>query len=289
MSTAPAAFVSGLRRRFAALLLIGAAAASRGPGAVAGDAPLRLTVLNKGGVVRTGQASGRYVLGTVDPLRTPLVERTFTLRNDNNQAVEIYVLQASCGCATVDVPEGGSVRRTVRPGEQVAVRLSLDVTTLRGGIRQNVKAYTRDSPVPVAILELQGTLRDPVAFSASQLNFGDIPAGAKRSLPLTVTIDERLLAMGRLPELVSSNPDVRLVLDRSASARGLLTRVYTVTARPRGRSGPVAGMLFFGPPAVAPKPAPPAQRLVALLAASGVSFAGRVVDDGAPPAAASTR
>ena len=288
--------VSGLHR-FAALLLIGIAGFCGGAAVAQGAPPPRLTVLNQGGqggVVRTGPASGRSVIGTVDPIKTPLVERTFTLRNDNKEPVEIYVLQASCGCATVEVPGGGSARRTVRPREQVSVRLSLDVTTLRGQIRQKVEAFTRDSPVPIATLELQGVLRDPIVFSTFQLNFGEIPAGAKRSLPLTVAIDERLLAMGRLPELVSSNPDVGLVLQKSTSARGRVSRAYTVTARPRGRSGPVAGMLFFAPPAspgVAavrdrsrPKP-PQAQRLVKLLAGSGVSFAGRVVDGGAPPAA----
>lgn len=252
-----------------------------------------LMVVGQNGVTTSGPNAARYDFGKVDPIVRPQLEHTFTLRNQSAKPVVISRLQASCGCTGVFLGDqnvrSGNAERTVAPGEQLDVRLSVDVTRLRGGkLHKPVWVYLQDGAMPAVTLEMAADLLEVVSVSPPQLNFGRVVAGAKPAQTVTVTLDPRL-ANGA-PALTSSSPDVLVApTDTKAPTTTAsdgkpqsVVRTYTVTLSPRAGLGTLSALLSFAPrptntpPAALAVPSPSTATLPALLAGVQVPVAAQV-------------
>lgn len=209
---------------------------------------------------------GGYSFGTANPLDTPQVSAVFHLKNDTDKPLTLSRLDPSCHCttATVEGAPAGAALPTIAPGKMAAIRVTVDLAGHpAGNLEKTVTVYVAGRTAPAAVLAMEGVLTPLVSLTPSLLDFGIQAAGKEKSLPVTVTVDPRLLTGGRLPELRSSNSALRLVpqptlitlaaatLPGKVSIPKTITRTYTVILSAHAPLGPVNGTLSFAPPASA--------------------------------------
>ena len=171
-----------------------------------------LTVLAQPGVTPRDDG-GRCDFGFIDRLADPKAERTLTLRNNGKRDVVIDRIQPSCAC--IEATSADEVDQvtgyTLRPGQEIGLQMRLDVSQLTAGpIQKFVFVFQKWHATPAAIIEIDAMSRPVLAFSPDHLDFGRLRIGASRSLSFTVAIDSRLSAGTPPPELVCSNPNVRV-------------------------------------------------------------------------------
>jgi hypothetical protein len=125
-------------------------------------------------------------------------------------------------------------------------------------------------------MEILADITEAVAFSPGLANFGKVFAGTPKSIPLSITLSPRIQLQGALPQLVSSNPKVRVTAglpDGVAPAQtGPNVHHYTLTALPELPAGPIAGTVTFAPLAAGAATPEVAQ----VLAHASVQLAGDV-------------
>lgn len=218
------------------------------PGTPAGGTPT-LTVVASDGVQTDAPASGLLEAGAIDPIETPKLEHDFLLRNDGKAPVTIARLQPTCGCTSVLLGENNAATQTLAPGEQVKVRVSVDVTRFHGAIHKAVRAFGDDDSL-LATINITADIKDAVTFSTPLLDFGRVNFGTAASQPLTLTLSPRLVAMGNLPPLVSSNPDVQVtsVIEDTVPLPAAGERHYLIRIAPRAAIGQLSGVLSFALP-----------------------------------------
>ena len=225
------------------------------PVSVAATAPGLIVVARQG--VTTGPPStGHSDFGAADPLSTPLLTPMLTLRNAGRKPITIERLQTSCGCTSALLgPEGAAFPKSLVPGEQADVRVTVSTGSLHGTIFKTVAVYARGSDAPAATLETHARLQNSVVPSATPLDFGRVSAGTTYSLPLTMTLDPRLLKPGGPANLFSFNPDVNVTQAAAAKmsstsqvatsqmAARAVAHAYTVTLSPHAPIGRLYGTL----------------------------------------------
>lgn len=208
-----------------------------------------LTVVPGEGIVSTQPGTAKCSLGEIDPWQETKVERVFTLRNDTRETLTLDRIQPSCGCTSVVVGgEGDGAGRPLQPGSTVPVKVTLDMNRLRPGpVDKYVWAYLRGRREPAATLELSGTLKRLIGASPDHVSFGRMMARAIQPVTVTLEIDPRLSPSGFLPELVSSNPDIRVVAGTpvSAMAGKKRTQDYTISVSPQAKIGMLLSTLVF--------------------------------------------
>ncbi len=231
---------------------------------------LGLTVVAVDGVKSRSATVGVLESGAVDSLTHSTIEHDFTLRNDSKAPIVIGRLQPTCGCTSVLLGEAKETTKTLAPGEQVKVHASVNIGNFHGSIYKAIRAMAEDNKTVLATMEISAIIKDPISFSMNQIRFDNVVAGTSRSMPLTVTVDPRLAAMGTLPQLVSSNPDIQVALVASEKVedgknKGAETNPpvgaaaeqrYTVTVAPQTPGGLLSGTISFSP--LAAKSTPPA-------------------------------
>ena len=187
---------------------------------------------------------------------TTRVEHEFHWKNTGGAPVKVTGLHASCGCTSAIVagPAGsapGGALPTVAPGEEIAVKVTVDLTPLRPGqIHKSVTVYAEGSTAPEALFEIAGVLRGAVTFSPAAVNLGSVEAGAAHSVTFTATLDPRIMAAGPLPPLVCSNPAVQIRPDPEARTPGgnAEVRRFVASVAPDTPIGQVSGMNSFAAP-----------------------------------------
>lgn len=236
------------------------------------SAPSNLAVVATPGVAVTAPNQGRFNFGQVSLLDQPRLEKTFTLRNHGNAPVALQRLSSNCGCIGTVVTTPGSLAPgrergreaepaataplpTLAPGQKTYVRVSVDLAQIPpGAVNKSVSVYAEGESIPVARLEVAGTLSPLVTFSPALLDLGPITAGQEHSRTFTATFDARLLQHGSAPPfaLASRNPAIRLrplpeptPTSERASAKEMLTRTYTLTVLPDAPIGPLQNQVVM--------------------------------------------
>jgi len=227
--------------------------------------PSRLTLRPVPGLTIVDRNTYRYDAGVVDVIRTPRLERTFTLENDGKQPVTIARLRGSCGCEELRLLRGGKAVPSTRldPGETATLHLAIN---LHGGQSGPTRKYLWvDGPeaagqtLSLALLEVDLSLRQSVSFAPASLNFGKVEAGTGAALPLTVSLDSDLLPdPGLLPDsalplLQSADPDLQVErvgpLQRvEEGGKERLRQAFQVLLSPTAHAGHLSGDLRFTAP-----------------------------------------
>lgn len=205
-----------------------------------------LTVVAADGIKSRSASVGVLESGAVDSLTHSTIEHDFTLRNDSQAPVVIARLQPTCGCTSVLLGEANETSKTLAPGEQVKVHASVNIGHFHGSIYKAIRAMAEDNKTVLATMEISADIKDPISFSVNQIRFDNVVAGTSRSAPLTVIVDPRLAAMGTLPQLVSSNPDIQVALVDQAAPQAAEQR-YMVTLAPQTPGGLLSGTISFSP------------------------------------------
>lgn len=249
-------------------------------------------------IALTGDGS-RHDFGKVSPLDQTEIIHSFVLRNDSDHPLMLAHLQPSCSCTSAAVTVGTVTAYSreglenvqtlpaIAPGQKFSVRVSVNPVHLAPGqIFKSVAVFVRGNPQPAITLEMTGTLLPSLTFNAPFLDFGKIAPAQARPQTLTVSLDARLAAGGKLPRLLSSNPDVQVKLLPAAETQSngarMLTRRYKVSLAPDASLGPVSGTLSFAPPDATPTDAgsaPQQQARVAALTSPVVLLLGDVLGD----------
>jgi hypothetical protein len=197
---------------------------------------------------------GGYGFGTANPLDTPQITAVFHLKNDTNKPITLSRLEPSCHCTHAEPLPLSPTLPTIAPGQTAAIRVTVDLAGHpAGNLEKTVTVYVAGSARPAAVLAVEGVLTPLVSLTPTLLDFGVVAAGQEKILPVTVTVDPRLIPSGVLPELRSSNAALRLVpqpavvTPASAGASKTLTRSYVAVLSASAPLGPVNGSLSFAP------------------------------------------
>ena len=129
-----------------------------------------LTIIADGGTLAQDQSqppTARYEFGSRLPTDDSPLTHTFLLHNGGKTALTVTQLEASCGCTTAVLGDAQTLPATVKPGENVAVEVSVSPHRLAPGpVRKTVWVYTADQPgQPAALLEMDGELQSDAVLS----------------------------------------------------------------------------------------------------------------------------
>ncbi len=238
-----------------------------------------LTVVARDGVTSEQTSVGKWDVGAIDSLSMPKVEKDFILRNDAKAAITIGRLQPTCGCTSVLLGEGTDTTKTLAPGEEVKVRMSVDVSRFHGPIHKAVRAYAADGATLLATMELDANIQDPITLSTRQVDFGRVNFGGEASFPLDITLSPRLVASA--PQLVSSTPDILItpVEAKTKAAEGQpAVQRYNVALSKTAAIGPLnATLSLVAPPKAGTAPTEDEKRLADSLQTATIAVMGEVV------------
>ena len=234
-------------------------AASTTPALPSSMAPVTMSALTVVGGKATEEGSvtaGQFDFGQVNALKTPRLEHTFVLRNDNKAPVVLSRLQPSCGCTSAVLEnKAQTLPYTLNPGQTTRIYVSIDPSHLGfASFYKTVSVFVSKQAAPAAELELQGMVASGVSFAPSLLDFGIVPAGVERSLMLMASFDNRLLPPGKLPQLYVPDSAIQItpVVDdlsqknanySKGSANHLTTQQYKVTLMQNAHLGHIDGTM----------------------------------------------
>ena len=213
-----------------------------------------LSLVAQDGVSLLYTNQGGYGFGTANPLDTPQITAVFHLKNDTNKPITLSRLEPSCHCTHAEPLPLSAALPTIAPGQMAAIRVTVDLAGHpAGNLEKTVTVYVAGSTRPAAVLAMEGLLMPLVSVTPALLDFGIVAAGKEKTLPVTVTVDPRLIPGGVLPELRSSNAALRLVpqpvvvTPAFAGTSKMVTRSYAAVLSANAPLGPVNGSLSFAP------------------------------------------
>jgi hypothetical protein len=242
------------------------------------------------GVIRR-QDGAQLDFGSIDRVAAPVVSKTVTVRNGGRVTATISRVQTSCACVDAGLLLDGErvSTATLAPGAEVDVRLALDVRELSPGpVQKVVWLFADGEAAPALTIEVNAATEAPVKVAPAALEFGRIPAGSRKAITVTATVDRRLLPQGAPPKLVSSNPSVQVSAGRAVSGpNGQGSRKvfsYRATFLPTAPIGALTGVvrLTLAGSAPAGSAAPAEAAVRAALHSDGeiaVPIRGEVVGD----------
>lgn len=212
-----------------------------------------ITILADAQVKTTAVNTAQAEVGPVDPVASPTVEQVFRLKNTAAQPITLSRLRASCGCETLLLSKGGASVPTaiLAPGEQAEVRIIVKLAGQRSGLLHKYAwVYGPKGEPPLVNLEMAITIHEAVSFSSNFLDFGSIASKTTHVLPLTVTVEKRLVPEAGLPPLSSSSADVQVsarggVIPVTQDGKPAVQQAYEVRLLAPLNSGRLAGDLRF--------------------------------------------
>ncbi|MDQ2800092.1 MAG: hypothetical protein M3Y13_10665 [Armatimonadota bacterium] len=110
----------------------------------------------------------------------------------------------------------GEAAKGVAPGDTILIHSGLyreSVTIDKSGTAAQPIRFVRGQALPAASLEMLAKPRSLIGFSSTFLDFGEVKAGSRKTLPLTVTLVpgfSRAVDSISLLVLKSSSPDIRI-------------------------------------------------------------------------------
>lgn len=194
--------------------------------------------------------------GSVNLLDQPHLTQTFTIINRSSVPLILTRLQPSCHCTSAVVEQAGAPNAagtlpTLAPGQKANICVTVTPEPFQTGpLDKTVQVYAQGSDTPAATLEMTATLLPSLTLKPSVLDFGQVTAGRASAVVLTAEIDSRLVSAGQTPNLVSSNPSVRIVAlaptaGPTAPVHPVRYLAYKVTLGPDAPLGSVQGVLRF--------------------------------------------
>jgi len=254
-----------------------------------------IAVLSSASVDAVGQNQAIHDMENVNPIDTPVVYQTFIFINDTQKPILFDRLDTSTANMSytagniddldvVDPGAASALPNGLGPLERLPIKLAVNLVGRPDGpLVARAALFVRGQQLPAAELIVTGQLGPTLAFNKSSLDFGAVAAGALSDLPLTVSIDSRLIGDLGIPKLISSNPAVKVDEGAVVSVVGVRTAPartwihYNVTLLPAAPIGPIDGVIAYAPPKGAD------EKALAWGSAS-VTLAGSVVASGQPAA-----
>jgi hypothetical protein len=238
-------------------------------GTAIGDPPAPLEVTLSRGVTQLSGSEYLYDCGRIDPFAQKSVQARFSARNETGTLVSVTAVQPSCSCTTARLTRSARDSRlelrmpaAIGPGQPFVVEVSVDLADIPAGMMmKSVAVFVAGRADPALELVVRGDVAPAVTFSPTLADFGNVRAGAGRSLEITASLDSRAAALGA-PDLASSSPYVHVVREVSdrpaggpsasraakpAGAPALVERRYAVSVDRNAPIGTIFANLTFAP------------------------------------------
>lgn len=165
------------------------------------------------------------------------VEHVFVFRNTGDAPVTIQRVGSSCGC-TVATPSS----RVINPGKSGEIKASFDSSDFRGPISKEVFVYTSSLQKPSYTLTMKGTVVEEITVTPSQLNLGEVKAGARKDGVLM--LENKGTKTVRIKSVKSALPGVTATCDKKLLKPGEKTAIR-VSLIPRGDTRFINGYIII--------------------------------------------
>ncbi len=144
-----------------------------------------------------------YSFGTA--LEGEMVKHTFKFKNVGKGRLVIRGVRTSCGC-TAATP----TKSNLAPGEVGEVAVGFDTRFQKGHQVRTITLFTNDPANPQAAMTLQGDIKQQVAASPSEVNFGKVKRGTE--LTQAVVLNDLTGHKGfSVGPISNSNPAIKVV------------------------------------------------------------------------------
>jgi hypothetical protein len=194
-----------------------------------------------------------YDFGTA--LEGDMVHHVFKIRNAGKGELVIRGMKTSCGCTAAQPSKSH-----LAPGEEAEVSVGFDTHFQKGHQVRTITAYTNDPDTPDAMMTMQGIVKQRVAATPFELDFGTVRKGT--SITRDVTVDD--LTGGKdfkVGEITNSSSSIK------------------VTKEPRKDGKPGALLKVELLPTMSPGPFDDTIKVVTNRAPLQISVFGRVTGD----------
>ena len=163
-------------------------------------------------------------------LEGKMVNHTFKIKNAGEGYLDIRGVKSSCGCTT-----GTPTKTHLAPGEETEIAVAFDTRFQKGHQVRTITAFTNDPNNGQVAMTLQGTIRQQVAASPSQVAFGTVHKGGEASKD--VMIDD-LLGKGpkfEVGPVSNSNSNLKVEqVKRTDGKPGAMLKVSLLKSMPVG-------------------------------------------------------
>jgi len=127
-----------------------------------------------------------------------LLKHTFKFTNIYKVPLDITEVKGSCGCV-----KGEASVKTLQPGASANINVTMDARSFNGPKSAKVFVYVGPKFVSVATLTLSANARGDIAFSPSEIDFGNLQRGQTPSKTIDVEYTGAL-ADWRVVEILKS-------------------------------------------------------------------------------------
>lgn len=120
-----------------------------------------------------------YSFGTA--LEGTMVTHNFKIKNVGKGELLLRGVKTSCGC-TAAAPS----KNHLAPGETANIDVGFDTHFQKGRQTRTITVFTNDPSVPEAIFTMQGVVRQQVAATPAQVDFGNLRKGSSATQTVTI-------------------------------------------------------------------------------------------------------
>jgi hypothetical protein len=152
-----------------------------------------------------------YKFGTA--LEGHMVNHTFRIKNAGKGELIIRGVKTSCGC-TAAAPS----KSHLAPGETADITVGFDTHFQKGHQTRTITAFTNDPVTPQAVMTMQGVVRQQVAATPDQVNFGNLKKGSVATQEVIV----KDLTTGKgfaVGPITHSNPNITVVQEKGKDGK----------------------------------------------------------------------
>jgi len=136
----------------------------------------------------------------------PILNHTFTIRNDGDETLEIRKVKPSCGCTIA-----GSYTSKIAPGESGEFPFAVKSTRLRGKFDKAISIMSNDPVTPVFRLRLRGEVKQYVELIPPNVYFSKLVNDEPTTKVITLTNNTENPLELELASPLKGNFDVELV------------------------------------------------------------------------------
>jgi hypothetical protein len=146
-------------------------------------------------------------------LEGQMVNHTFKIKNVGNSELIIRGIKTSCGC-TAAAPS----KSHLAPGETADVSVGFDTHFQKGHQTRTITAFTNDPGTPQAVMTMQGVVRQQVAATPAQVDFGNVRKGTEltREVKIEDLTGKKNFQVG---PITNSNPAIKITQEKGKDGK----------------------------------------------------------------------
>jgi Protein of unknown function (DUF1573)/Flagellar-associated PapD-like len=146
-------------------------------------------------------------------LEGQMVHHTFQLKNVGKSELIIRGIKTSCGC-TAAAPS----KSHLAPGETADVSVGFDTHFQKGHQTRTITAFTNDPDTPQAVMTMQGVVRQQVAATPAQVDFGNVRKGTEltREVKIEDLTGKQKFQVG---PITNSNPAIKVTQEKGKDGK----------------------------------------------------------------------